>query len=146
LAGPIGQTGSQGPQGTRGETGATGATGPQGTPGAKGDTGDPGLTGAAGPAGASVTIAALAVGDLNCPSGGSSFTVGTQTTYACNGHDGANGTGGFNGTYTTPNGKYTLSVTNFGILLKGPGGTVTIDRALVRVTGDPWVSVEGQSR
>jgi hypothetical protein len=150
-----GPTGAQGPQGAQGATGPAGAAGPagpqggQGPQGVKGDTGPAGLPGAAGAAGAdgkSVTPATLASGDTNCPAGGSSFTVGLTTTYACNGRDGANGSGGFNGTYTSPNGKFTLAVTNSGILLEGPGGTVTIDRGLVRVTGDPWVSVEGHSR
>jgi hypothetical protein len=159
--GPAGPAGQQGPQGVKGDTGATGSTGPQGPQGTKGDKGDTGATGAqglagvdgaagatgaAGPAGDSVTIAALVVGNVNCPAGGSSFTVGTETTYACNGHDGANGTGGFNGTYTSPNGKYTLSVTNDGILLKGPGGSFVIDRLLTRLTGNPWLRLEGQSR
>ncbi len=88
-------------------------------------------------------------GDTNCPQGGSKFSVGSVTTYACNGAngtDGTNGTGGFNGTYTTPNGKYHLQVLNTGILLKGPGGSIIIDRGLVRVIGDPWVDVQGQSR
>jgi hypothetical protein len=156
-----GPVGLQGPKGDKGDTGATGPTGPQGPQGTKGDKGDTGATGAQGPAGAdgtagatgakgpagdSVTIAALLVNDAHCPSGGSSFTVGTVTTYACNGHDGTNGTGGFDGTYTSPNGKYTLSVTNSGILLKGPGGTFVIDRALERLTGNPWLLLEGQSR
>jgi hypothetical protein len=150
-----GQTGPQGPKGDTGATGATGATGPagptgpqgpQGEQGKQGETGPPGADGLPGADGESVEIAPLLDGDTNCPNGGSSFTVGTETTYACNGEDGADGTGGFNGTYTSPNGKYTLSVTDTGVLLKGPGGTVTIDRGLVRVTGKPWVSVEGQSR
>jgi hypothetical protein len=145
--GDKGDTGATGPAGPQGVKGDTGATGPQGPPGADGADGADGATGATGPAGASVTIAALAVNDANCPAGGSSFTVGGLTTYACNGHDGANGTGsGFNGTYTSPNGKYTLSVTNNGILLKGPGGSFVIDRALARLTGNPWLRLEGQSR
>ena len=61
-------------------------TGPAGPPGAKGDPGQPGSAdGAPGPAGESVSSAALAVGDLNCPNGGSRFTVGAAITYACNG-------------------------------------------------------------
>jgi hypothetical protein len=156
--GPAGPTGPQGQQGVKGDTGATGPAGPQGPQGTKGETGDTGARGLAGmdgaagaagetgPAGDSVTIAALLVNDAHCPSGGSSFTVGTVTTYACNGQDGANGTGGFNGTYTSPNGKYTLSVTNAGLVLKGPGGTFMIDRVLMRLTGNPWLRLDGQSR
>lgn len=145
--GSQGLTGAQGPQGATGAQGATGGPGPtgaQGLTGAKGDTGD---MGTAGTPGESVAVLALAVGDLNCPRGGSSFSVGHSTTYACNGAAGANGSnGGFNGSYTSPNGKYHFEVVNTGILLKGPGGSIVIDRGLVRVIGDPWVDVQGESR
>ena len=143
---------TQGPAGPKGDTGpqgATGPAGPQGPQGAKGDDGPPGPKGDAGPpgaAGTSVVSAVLPTGDANCPHGGSSFTVGATTTYACNGADGANGSGGFNGTYTSPNGKYHFEVLDKGILLRGPGGSVVIDRGLVRVIGDPWVDVSGESR
>jgi Collagen triple helix repeat (20 copies) len=80
------QVGPQGPTGPRGPTGPQGATGPQGPTGQKGDRGD---TGDRGADGASVTSAALAVGDPNCPSGGSAFTSISGITYACNGRDGA---------------------------------------------------------
>ena len=52
----------------------------------------------------------------------------------------------FDGNFTSSNGLYSLSVTNVGITLKGPGGKVVIDRALVHVIGAPWVSIEGQER
>ena len=52
----------------------------------------------------------------------------------------------FDGNFTSPNGLYSLSVTNVGITLKGPGGKVVIDRAVVHVIGAPWVSIEGQER
>jgi hypothetical protein len=61
-------------------TGATGATGKTGATGATGKTG---VTGATGAAGTSVTSTALAVGNTNCPNGGSSFTTVSGTTYAC---------------------------------------------------------------
>jgi hypothetical protein len=153
--GDTGSTGATGAQGLKGDTGSTGATGAQGLkgdtggqglPGDKGDTGQTGNTGKTGDPGTSVTVLALAVGDANCPHGGSQFTLGTVSAYACNGADGTNGSGGFNGTYTSPNGKYHLEVLNTGILLKGPGGSIVIDRGLVRVIGDPWVDVNGQSR
>ena len=50
------------------------------------------------------------------------------------------------GNFTSSNGLYSLSITNVGITLKGPGGKVVIDRALVHVIGAPWVSIEGQER
>ena len=147
-----GPTGDQGPKGDTGSTGNTGATGDQGPKGdtgrqgLPGDKGDTGNTGETGNPGTSVTVLALAVGDANCPHGGSQFTVGAVNAYACTGANGTSGSGGFNGTYTSPNGKYHLEVLNTGILLKGPGGSIVIDRGLVRVIGDPWVDVNGQSR
>jgi hypothetical protein len=56
-----------------GSTGPRGAQGPQGSQGPKGDTGD---------MGASVVAAAEPPG-ANCANGGSGFTVGGATTYAC---------------------------------------------------------------
>jgi hypothetical protein len=107
--GPIGQQGIQGPAGPPGATGAQGAAGPQGPAGDPGPAGAPGAIGAQGPAGpqgvagptgatgatgpqgiqgpqgASVSLAALAPGDPNCPFGGTSLSVGASTSYACNG-------------------------------------------------------------
>lgn len=53
--------------------------------------------GPVGPQGLSVQSNSLPTGDPNCPTGGSKFTVGTVTTYACNGKDGQNGLNGTNG-------------------------------------------------
>jgi hypothetical protein len=50
-----------------------------------------------GPQGTSVVATALTVGDTNCPTGGTSFAVGTLTTYACNGAKGDKGDKGDNG-------------------------------------------------
>jgi hypothetical protein len=66
----------------RGPVGPRGATGPQGR---TGKTGAAGKTGRAGTAGRSVTSATLGVGNASCPSGGSSFTGVSGTTFACNG-------------------------------------------------------------
>ena len=51
--------------------------------------------------------------------------------------------GGFAGTYTSPNGLYRFAVTNSGIVLDGPGGKLVIDRALLRLVGEPWLTIEG---
>ena len=80
--GPVGPSGLTGPAGPVGLTGAAGKTGKTG---ATGKTGPAGATGATGAAGTSVTSAALAVGNANCPSGGASFTSVSGTTFACNG-------------------------------------------------------------
>ena len=66
----------------RGPVGARGATGAKGDTGKTGATGKTGRTGAAG---RSVTSATLGVGNATCPSGGSSFTSVSGTTFACNG-------------------------------------------------------------
>ena len=54
-----------------------------------------------GPQGTSVQSTQLPVGNAHCSNGGSSFAVGTVTTYACNGTDGTNGTNGTNGARRT---------------------------------------------
>jgi hypothetical protein len=87
-AGPAGPQGAQGPQGLQGQiglTGASGTQGPAGTAGPQGPQGPAGTNGTNGADGVSVTSSTLAVGDPNCPMGGSSFTSGSGTTYACNG-------------------------------------------------------------
>lgn len=66
----------------RGPVGPRGATGAQGPTGKTGATGKTGRTGAAG---RSVTSATLGVGNASCPSGGSSFTTASGTTFTCNG-------------------------------------------------------------
>ena len=48
-------------------------------------------TGPPGQNGVSVTSTALAAGDVNCPTGGSSFAAANGTTYACNGAKGDKG-------------------------------------------------------
>lgn len=82
-AGPKGDSGPAGPEGPAGPPGATGPQGPTGLAGSKGDPGTQGVPGA------SVTSSALAAHDRNCPAGGSAFTLGSTTTYACNGQDSA---------------------------------------------------------
>jgi hypothetical protein len=72
--------------------------------GVKGDKGDPGVNGTNGTDGTdgvSVTSSSLAVGDANCPTGGSSFTSVSGTTFACNGAKGDKGDPGTNGTSVT---------------------------------------------
>jgi hypothetical protein len=150
--GDTGPRGPQGPQGIKGDTGAQGPTGATGATGPQGDTGPPGAPGADG---TSVTSSSVASGDANCATGGSKFDTPSGTTYACNGKDGkdgkdgtngTNGTNGtgFNGSYTSPNGKFKLKITDKGIVLSGPGGTLTIDRTYVKATGtSPWSSLVG---
>jgi hypothetical protein len=109
IEGPKGDTGPQGPQGiqgpqgpqgpqvTQGETGATGPQGPQG------DTGETGPTGPAGPAG---------------PQGqpGPTGPAGPQ---------GPPGTGSAD--LTSPNGLFAIEISDRGVFIRGPGGTVFVD-------------------
>ena len=104
------------------QTGSTGPAGATGVPGAAGPAGPIGPAGAAGEPGAA----------------GKDGTNGTNGTTGTNGTNGTNGAE-FNGTYTSPNGKYKLRITDNGILLSGPGGSVSVERTIVRVSdGTPW--------
>ncbi len=110
-----GQTGPAGPQGLKGDTGATGAPGKDGTNGTNGIDG------------VSPTVAQLSAGDSNCPNGGAAITdAAGHTAYACNGQDGTNWSP-FSGTFTSPSGQFTLSVTDGGIKIVGPGTSISLD-------------------
>lgn len=97
--------------------------------------------GAAGPAGApgkdgkdgkSPTVAQLAAGDAHCAAGGASLTDASGTVaYVCNGAKGADGRPGkdgapFDGTFTSPNGQFKLTVSDGGINIVGPDSTVSL--------------------
>jgi Collagen triple helix repeat (20 copies) len=97
-----------------------GPPGPPGTAGPSGPSGPSGPTGPSGPSGA--------IG----PSGPS----------------GPPGT--FSGSFKSPNGLYSLDVTNAGILLQGPGGSVRIEAGVLILQGSglaqlnaPIVSLHG---
>jgi hypothetical protein len=90
--GEPGERGPQGPAGLNGSKGDPGDAGPAGPAGPAGTAGPPGERGERGPAGAdgvSVMATAVASGDATCPNGGSRFTTGATTTFACNGANGA---------------------------------------------------------
>lgn len=129
---------------------ACGGEGDPGEPGERGEAGDPGETGETGeagepgPPGESLTVAALAVGDANCPAGGTAFTVSSTTTYACNGVDGGRaeyGDGSLRAMAitsdtnwsSTPPPSFEVKVTDFsvaaGVTLRVPSGMV------IRATG-----------
>src|SRR5437899_1012345 len=62
-----------------------------------GTTGAEGPLGPAGPPGTSATLTQLSTGSASCPYGGTQITVGTTTTYACNGAPGGGGSVTYNG-------------------------------------------------
>jgi hypothetical protein len=79
-----------------------------------GQTGPPGADGADG---VSPTVTPLASGDANCPAGGAAITdAAGSTAYVCSGQDGADGEP-FSGVFTSPNGEYSLSVTDTGVTM-----------------------------
>jgi len=92
----------------------------------KGQPGDPGT---------SPTVAQVAAGDSHCAAGGAAITdAAGSTAYVCsgaNGKDGVDGTNGtdgtpFSGTFTSPNGQYSISVTDTGVTISGVGTTVNL--------------------
>ena len=113
------QLGQQGPQGMQG---------PSGQPGSDGDDG------------ASPTVLPLATGDTNCPAGGAAITdAGGSTAYVCSGQNGEDGAEGepFSGTFTSPNGEYSISVTDAGVTLsRGPGLRLTLAGDKVFIQGN----------
>src|SRR5262245_35923631 len=95
--------------------------GPQGEPGSPGAPGAPGANGANG---VSPSVTTLAAGNPNCPAGGAAITdAAGSTAYVCSGNDGADGEP-FSGTFTSPNGEYSITVADHGITLARTGGSV----------------------
>ena len=95
--------------------------------------------------GASPTVAQLSSGDSHCPAGGAAITDAHGTTaYVCNGQNGKDGQP-FAGTFTSPNGQFSLSVADNGVQIVGPdskislpgsGGVTVTSTGTVSVTGD----------
>jgi hypothetical protein len=98
-----GHAGSRGPAGPAGAAGGRGAAGAQGTPGLSGSQGTTGASGVTG-------------------LGGSTGSTGPTGTIGVTGP-----TGTFGGTFTSPNGNNSISVTDSGIVLTTPAGTLTLD-------------------
>jgi hypothetical protein len=59
------------------------------------------------------------------------------------GQDGADGV--FTGTFTSPNGQFSLIVTDAGIVLSGPSGSLTLDAASISLDGGGLVSINGDT-
>ncbi len=112
--------------GSRFQTGAVITFACNGAPGANGTNGtngSPGTNGTNGTNGQSVTTLTLSAGHPVCANGGASFTVGGNTTYACNGATGPNGANGTNGTNGTPGESVTLTSLAVGDANCPNGGT-----------------------
>ena len=111
----------------KGQTGDPGPQGPAGTNGTNGTNGTDGTNGAPGQPGVSPTVTQLAVNDPNCPAGGAAITDAAQhTAYVCGGTP-------FSGTFTSPNGKYKISVTDTGVTVVGADTTLALTATGMRV-------------
>ena len=116
--------------------------GTQGLPGAAG------MDGADGADGVSPTVAQLPVGDAHCAAGGAALTdAAGATAYVCNGAAGAPGTP-FDGTFTSPNGLYSVSVTDAGVRIASPDSSISVTDSSVRVEtqGTDLIELRGANR
>ena len=97
----------------------------------QGPKGDPGTDGT------SPTVTQLSPGDANCPTGGAALVDSSgSTAYVCNGAAGADG-GSFTGTFTSPNGEYSITVTDAGITLAhGTTNSIVLAGDDLSVRGD----------
>ena len=97
-----------------------------------------GQPGAAGPPGTSPTVTQLSAGDSHCPTGGAAITDASGTpAYVCNGAP-------FSGAFTSPNGQYSISVTDTGVQIVGPNATITVSGDHVEtVAGSETVTLQG---
>ena len=108
--GPQGPIGPVGPQGPKGDTGATGPQGPQGV---QGPQGDPGPAGVQGPKGDTGPAGPQGVQGPAGPAGGAA-------------------------NLTSSNGRYSIEVTNHGVYVRGPGGTVFVDQTGASTTSNRY--------
>jgi hypothetical protein len=79
-----------------------------------------------------LTAQQIPAGDSRCANGGVAILVGLlQPALVCNGAPGANGANGKDGAglAKSPNGQFTMTVSNHGIVLSGPRGKVVVDYA-----------------
>ena len=106
--------GPQGDRGAIGRRGPKGDTGAQGPQGAAGPAGAPGAPGAQGPAGAQ--------GEPG-PKG----EPGTDGAAGPPGPAGPQGPAGGAANLTSPNGLFAIEISNRGVFIRGPGGTLFVD-------------------
>lgn len=120
--------------------GAKGDQGIQGIQGIQGVRGPAGADGSNGSNGVSPTVAQLLPGDSNCPAGGAAITSAAGVTaYVCNAKS-------FSGNFTSPDGQFSLSVTNGGVEISGPGEQVSLDSSGgVTVMSNGSVVVKGDN-
>jgi hypothetical protein len=123
-AGPVGPAGPAGPAGVKGDAGAAGSNGTNGSPGSPG---------------ASVTASPENPGTAKCAGlGGSKFTVGATTTYACNGEEGVPGP---EGSPWTDGGKLPVGATETGTWSVTANGAQTFEGVQIPAAAPPMVSI-----
>ena len=95
-----------------------------------------GQPGAPGADGSSPTVAQLPAGDTHCATGGGASITDAagHVAYVCNGATGADGQPGkdgapFNGTFTSPNKEFTLTVADGGVSIVGPDSSISLPAA-----------------
>ena len=95
--------------------------------GQQGRQGIQGPPGQSGTNGTSPTVTQLGSGDPNCAAGGAALTDASgSTAYVCNGEAGADGQS-FAGTFTSPNGEYSITVADSGITIAhGTSNSITL--------------------
>jgi hypothetical protein len=96
----------------------------------KGQQGLQGIQGPPGQDGVSPSVTQLAPGHTNCPAGGAAITDASgSTAYVCDGQAGTDGQP-FAGTFTSPNGEYSISVTDAGITIaRGSTNSIVLSGA-----------------
>jgi hypothetical protein len=69
------------------------------------------------------------------PASGSAITDATgNTAYVCNGTNGKDGQR-FSGTFTSPSGQFSVSVTDGGIAVTGPTGSIPLGAGMLALNG-----------
>jgi hypothetical protein len=104
-----------------------------GAPGAQGPAGEDGADGADG---TSPTVSQLGPGNGQCDNGGAAITDAAGTTaYVCSGANGQAGADGdpFSGTFTSPNGQYSISVTDSGVSLASPDSSIVVAGSAITI-------------
>ena len=101
-----------------------------GAPGARGPAGEDGSDGA------SPTVAQVGPGTGGCANGGAAITDSAGTTaYVCNGLNGQDGADGdsFSGTFASPNGQYSINVTDTGVTIASPDSSIVVSGGAITV-------------
>jgi hypothetical protein len=102
-------------------------------------TGPDGPAGKDGAAGVSPTVRQLVAGDQTCAAGGAAITdAAGSTAYVCSGAKGDIGADGadgdpFSGTFASPNGEYSISVTDNGVAITSPDSSIRVSGTQIRI-------------